>query len=82
MRKHVVTLPRDDDGQLSAYAWPGGYPIFYATRDGLTICPKCANDPDTADPVTDADVNWEDPNMICEDCNERIPSAYAEEGNV
>lgn len=24
-----------------AYAWPGGYPIYYVTRDGGVLCPDC-----------------------------------------
>lgn len=24
-----------------AYAWPGGYPIYYVTRDGAALCPHC-----------------------------------------
>lgn len=69
---------RDDAGQLPKYAWPGGYPMFYLTEDGLTVCPKDANDPDTSDPPAEGGVNWEDPELFCDDCGERIPSAYAE----
>lgn len=42
MRKHLkLTVSRDP---LPAYAWPGGYPIFYVFMDGGVICPKCIND--------------------------------------
>jgi hypothetical protein len=37
---------RNDSGTLDAYAWPGGYPLVYTTRDNATICPACANRPD------------------------------------
>ena len=73
------TLPaRDDAGKLPAYAWPGGYPIYYVTEDGLTVCPTCAND-ETSDDVVAADVNYEDAALYCDDCNKRIESAYAED---
>jgi hypothetical protein len=36
------TLPRDDDGQLSQWAWPGGYPLYYMVEDGGALCPTCA----------------------------------------
>ena len=29
--------------------------------------------------VVACDVNWEDPWLTCEECNKRIPSAYAED---
>lgn len=29
---------------LPAFAWPGGYPLFYVFLDGGCICPKCVND--------------------------------------
>lgn len=81
-------LPRDEDGQLTAYAWPGGYPLFYDVKDGGVLCVKCAReaeaeglikDPD--DPqwyIVAADVNYESPDLYCDHCGERIPSAYAE----
>ncbi len=27
-----------------AYAWPGGYDMFYIMDDGGTLCAKCMND--------------------------------------
>ena len=79
-------LPRNSDGTLAAFAWPGHYPMFYICQDMGTLCPKCANanaelTGDTNDPqwnVVAAEVNWEDGQMTCDNCNERIPSAYAE----
>lgn len=58
---------RDDDGRLPAYVWPGGYTMVYYTADGLMICARCANDPDTSDPVVDGDVYWEGPAVPCDD---------------
>lgn len=65
------------DGSLPAHVWPGGYPLFYLTADGLTICPKCANEADTSDPVVDGDVHWEGPPMTCDDgsqCGSMLPA--------
>ncbi len=39
----MQVLPRDNDGQLSAYAWPGGYDIGYLTDDDDILCAECAN---------------------------------------
>jgi hypothetical protein len=34
---------RDENGNLPAFAWPGGYPIFYLCADNGILCPQCAN---------------------------------------
>lgn len=74
-------LQRFEDGTLPAFAFPGGYPLLYLTQAGLTVCPECANDTEKGegDPVVAADANWEDPLLYCDDCGERIPSAYMED---
>ncbi len=83
---------RDDNGSLPAYVWPGGYPIFYLCADSGILCPTCANKESAvaeADShadypdydqwrIVDADVNWEDSSLYCDNCSERIESAYAE----
>jgi hypothetical protein len=32
----------DNGGALPAYAWPGGYAMFYVTENGDTLCAACA----------------------------------------
>lgn len=78
----MSTLPTDTDGKLSAYAWPGGYPIFYLDAESSVLCPKCAEKSRTDDvekfrPIA-ADCNWEDASLYCDQCSKRIESAYAE----
>jgi len=79
---------RDKDGKLPAYAWPGGYPIYYVMDDGDSLCPKCINE--ESDSVHEggaadgwrfegSDINWEDPQLYCSHCGNRIESAYAED---
>ena len=73
------------------YAWPGGYPLFFICDDGGALCCKCAAS--HARPVMEAirdkargcgwrvvgeDINWEDPDLYCDNCNDRIESAYAD----
>ena len=71
------------------FAWPGGYPLFAVMHDGESMCIDCCNTEDLAsfdtDPVANhgwkieaLDINWEDGEMICCNCNKRIESAYAE----
>lgn len=70
---------RNDKGELPAFAWPGGYPLFYLDNEDNVLCPHCANKPGyNSDPVA-YDISWEDPNLICDDCGKRIESAYAED---
>ena len=64
---------------LPAYAWPGGYPLFYFDAGNNVLCVKCANDNDDFnEPITNADVNYEDDNLDCDHCSERIESAYGD----
>ena len=79
-RKSKLDAIRLDNGDLPAYAWPGGYPMFYIDKEGNVLCPTCANkEVDQSQEVTAYDVNWEDAHLHCDDCSQRIPSAYAEE---
>jgi hypothetical protein len=42
----LVELLNSDDqgkmGELPAYAWPGGYAIYYLTNSGDVLCAPCA----------------------------------------
>ena len=70
-----------NEGKLPAFAWPGGYPIFYVSDYGAVLCPACANETafdDDYETVIDYDANWEDPELFC-DCNKRIESAYGDD---
>lgn len=72
------------------YAWPGGYPLYFVTEDGGVLSFKAAEDnreliesaivknDDDQWRVIACETNWEDPELICDHTNERIPSAYAE----
>ena len=80
---------------LPSFAWPGGYPMYYVFTDGGCICPDCVNgnveEIDAANrgerrynshggwAVDGWDINYESPDLYCDHCNERIPSAYAED---
>jgi hypothetical protein len=75
-------------GRANAYAWPGGYPLFYLTSDGECLCPTCVTKErvnifrSTAERARDGwavvgvDANYEDVSMRCAHCNEYIPAAY------
>ena len=47
--------PRDADGTVSKFAWPGGYRIWFLTHDGADLCAECveAEKDQTLDPTND-----------------------------
>lgn len=67
-----------DNGELPAYAWPGGYPIYYLTtdKDNAVLCPACANK--EKDNLEAGGINWEDNEMVCDECHKKIDAAYGE----
>jgi hypothetical protein len=73
--------------KLNIYAWPGGYPLFYITKDGGALCAKCANDniellSDPDDPqwyLMGYEVNYENEELICDNCAIKIDSAYGDD---
>lgn len=74
-----------------AYAWPGGYPLYFVTSDGAAlsfdaakhnrryILQAIAHRNDRTWRVVGMDVNWEDTGLFCDETGERIPSAYGED---
>ena len=82
-----MALTRDDNGRLPAYAWPGGYQMYYVTDDGGCLCPNCANGENGSEASEDAeprsgwklagqDIHWEGEPIICDHCGSDIESAY------
>lgn len=77
---------KNESGKYDAYAWPGGYPIFYLCADNGVLCPNCANENAHLDTGMDdkqwhvvaSDINWEDDALYCDNCNDQIESAYGE----
>jgi hypothetical protein len=74
----------DSQGDLPTYA-NGGYPLYYVDQEGSTLCPDCANksfhdfDELPQFNVVDYDVNWENDIFFCDQCSNRIPSAYGDD---
>jgi hypothetical protein len=40
---NITEAYRDQNDDVPAYAWPGGYPIVYYTADGGQLCAACVN---------------------------------------
>ncbi len=74
----------DEYGEYPVYSWSGGYRLYYVTADGGFLCAECANenkdlteDPD--DPqwfIVGCDVNYEDPDLICDHCGKELSPEY------
>lgn len=95
-RKVWELLSRDRPDMIKPYgmsidmdivAWPGGYPLYYITKDCAALCPKCVNEniellSDKDDPqwyIVGVDVNYENTSLYCDHCNEQIESAYGDD---
>lgn len=77
------------------YAWPGGYPMFGIMYDGECMCAKCKDEnkqlirdntnckkEDATDlqwRMVDSDINYENTDLYCCNCNAKIESVYGEE---
>ena len=61
--------------KLDRYHSIGCYPLFYIVEGWKPLCACCAEKCD--DDVEQA-VNWEDANLFCDECSNRIESAYNE----
>jgi len=86
MIKENFAYKVDASKPVPTVAFPGCYPIYYITRDCVCLCPDCVNNnlklcADTDNDnwfVEISDVNWENPELYCDNCECRIPSAYAD----
>ena len=68
-----------------------GYPHYYVAKDCGVICPDCVKDNleliaeamtegwDDQWIVVACDINYEDDSLYCDNCNNRIISAYGDE---
>jgi len=66
---------RMPDGSIRRFTSIGSYPIFYVQSGHRALCPGCA---DGVEDLT-RHPNWEDPALYCDECEQRIESAYAED---
>lgn len=84
----MAEIVADSDGTLPAFAWPGGYPIYYLTEDSAILCPGCANGENGSEAsqqsddkqwkLAACDVHYEGAPLSCEHCNAEIGSAYGD----
>ena len=77
--------------RAGSHTFPGGYPVFMIAEDGGCLCYNCAKEnakliiESTRDESASdwyyiaSDINWEYRDLICDNCNGRIESAYCED---
>jgi ribosomal protein L24E len=73
------------------YAWPGGYELCFVMKDGgamhftcvkrefKRIAKELRNPGDPAWLPACLDTNWEENDLYCEHCNEKIAPAYGDD---
>ncbi len=87
MRLHKEELS-DGTSEYPSYAWPGGYPIVYMTKDDSILCPDCANGKNGSEAIkghedpewnlVGMDIHHEGPPEVCDHCQVQIESAYGD----
>ncbi len=72
------------------YAWPGGYQMYLVCDDGAAMCFECArkdirqilpaiqHNERNGWRVIATEINYEDSDLYCEGCSEKIPAAYGD----
>jgi len=72
-----------NENKIPSYAWPGGYPLYYITKDGGTLSPEavieneelCSGD-DPQWQVIAVEANYENPDLYCDHSGVKIEAAY------
>jgi hypothetical protein len=71
-----------------AYAWPGGYPLYFITSDGASLSFDAVRENfrsviwsirhkiNDGWRVVGVDINWEDHSLFCDHSGMQIESAY------
>ena len=56
-----------------------GYPLWYMIDDYKCQCNECATVSKSEGQSAEEQVNWDDSNLWCDECSEKIESAYADD---
>ena len=90
----MLALKEVKEAIREPYAWPGGYEKVLVMSDGEYMHTGCAHEnwreivtahidkrngyPNCGWEVAAVEVNWEDSDAYCAQCNERVVSEYAD----
>ncbi|AXQ68542.1 DNA ligase [Caulobacter phage CcrPW] len=73
------------------YAWPGGYPLYFVTRDGAalsfdavrsqfaSVADDFMSDSSTGWRVCRVEINYEDSDLRCDHTGKAIPAAHGDD---
>lgn len=74
--------------RAGAFAWPGGYPLYFVTNHGCALSFDAVRDNlqsimgdlvrDDYCKIVGCDVNYEDDDLVCDHTGEPIESAYVD----
>lgn len=80
MSKAMTTLEVKRALKAGPYAWPGGYPQYFVTRDGAALSFEAMRERfrEEARGVLAVVINWEDDSLTCDHTGQPIASAYGE----
>ena len=56
-----------------------GYPLFYVKDDSVALCNLCASEENDEGALVKMECNWEDQNLYCDCCSEKIEAAYGDD---
>ena len=76
----IRRILEENNNKFPCFSSVGSYPLNYLTKKEV-LCADCANEFDAyydGDIIAACDINYELPDLYCDNCNERIKSAYAE----
>lgn len=69
-----------------SHAWPGGYPLYYITKDCGVLSPQAANEnikltlgDDPQWQIVSVEINYEDQDLVCDHLGIKIEAAYPSE---
>lgn len=77
----------DHSGKVSKFSIVGSYPIMHVTTRNRALCVDCVQRSITdhddvmqrGESIAAHDMNYSNPSLDCDNCDERIESAYAED---
>lgn len=90
VRSEIERLRAAKEFARAPFAWPGGYPKAAITADGAALCSECVKSEwrqvaaesfdnlNCGFRVSGIEINWENSELFCDHCGEKIPAAYEE----
>lgn len=71
LHDHLARWRDEDTGELRSWAWPGGYPIVYITKESATLCPTYANKEEDQQTIASGSIEYEEEEespTYCDEC--------------